>query len=258
MTIEEKQNYFLKSWNNNTLKDDIDSSFIPSNKKEAYEIQLGYETLSKYELFGWKVAATSKDGQKHIGVDGPLAGRLIKEKSFSNNSKISLKNNFMKLVEAEFAFKLSKNFPVRDKLYNFSEVLDGIDSCIPAIELPDSRFKNYKKLGSNVLISDNACAGEFVINVNSGKSPTNIDLSNFEVHCYKNNSLISVGIGKNVLENPLKALMWLINELNSLEINVLRKQIILTGTCIKPFSVERKDNILFDFNEFGKIACSFD
>ena len=52
--------------------------------------------------------------------------------------------------------------------------------------------------------------------------------------------------------------MWLINELNSLEINVLRKQIILTGTCIKPFSVERKDNILFDFNEFGKIACSFD
>ncbi|OYX65958.1 MAG: hypothetical protein B7Y95_23925, partial [Rhizobiales bacterium 32-66-11] len=27
--------------------------------------------------FGWKIAATSREGQAHIGVDGPLAGRLL-------------------------------------------------------------------------------------------------------------------------------------------------------------------------------------
>ena len=28
-------------------------------------------------LFGWKIAATSEAGQKHINVDGPMAGRIL-------------------------------------------------------------------------------------------------------------------------------------------------------------------------------------
>ena len=39
-----------------------------------------------YSLFGWKIAATSSSGQKHIGVSEPLAGRIFKEKVYQNKS----------------------------------------------------------------------------------------------------------------------------------------------------------------------------
>ena len=57
----------------NSIHKNIDSLLIPKDKLEAYKIQASYETLSNSALFGWKIAATSVDGQKHIGVDGPLA-----------------------------------------------------------------------------------------------------------------------------------------------------------------------------------------
>ena len=40
-------------------------------------------------LFGWKIAATSLAGQKHIGVDGPLAGRLLAETVHSERRRHS-------------------------------------------------------------------------------------------------------------------------------------------------------------------------
>ena len=46
-----------------------------------HAIQACLERRSAFPLFGWKIAATSLDGQRHIGVDGPLAGRLLAERA---------------------------------------------------------------------------------------------------------------------------------------------------------------------------------
>ena len=43
---------------------------------------------SALPLFGWKIAATSKAGQAHIAVDGPLAGRLLAEHVFESGSRL--------------------------------------------------------------------------------------------------------------------------------------------------------------------------
>ena len=77
LEIDSGINY--KAWNNRSIHKNIDSLSIPKDKMEAYKIQASYETLSNSNLLGWKIAATSVDGQKHIGVDGPLAGRLFKD-----------------------------------------------------------------------------------------------------------------------------------------------------------------------------------
>ena len=82
-----------------------------SVSEEAYKIQeIAYEYWVRKKLFGWKIAATSKVGQMHIGVKGPMAGRLIRERLALNKQIISLKHNQMKVVEAEFAFKLLNLF----------------------------------------------------------------------------------------------------------------------------------------------------
>jgi 2-keto-4-pentenoate hydratase len=52
----------------------------PSTRAEGYAIQALLDHRTNEPLFGWKIAATSLAGQAHIGVDGPLAGRLLREK----------------------------------------------------------------------------------------------------------------------------------------------------------------------------------
>ena len=54
------------------------------------------------------IAATSRVGQQHIGVDGPIAGCLLADRVATDASAESpvsfrLQNNVMRVAEAEFA-----------------------------------------------------------------------------------------------------------------------------------------------------------
>lgn len=252
-----KENNYLNAWNKKLVRKNLENIHVPESIIEAYNLQADYETNSKYDLLGWKIAATSIEGQKHIGVDGPIAGRLIKERSYKSGDMLSLVNNQMKKVEAEFSFKLNKDMAKKNISYTYDEVLECIESICPAIEIPDSRFLNFDKIGKKILIADNACAGEYIIGNTPTKSWKHINLKKFKVGCYKNNQLIGYGIGSNVLEDPIKALTWLINELNKYDIILYSGQTILTGTCIKPITVAGGDYIVMDFYELGKVDCYF-
>jgi 2-keto-4-pentenoate hydratase len=252
-----KENNYINAWDKKLIHKNFKNICIPENTIEAYILQADYQIYSKHDLFGWKIAATSIEGQKHIGVDGPIAGRLIKERLYKSGESLSLIKNQMKVVEAEFSFKLNKNMTKKNTPYTYDEVLNCIEYICPAIEIPDSRFLNFDKIGKNLLIADNACAGEYVLGNTPTKSWKHINLKKFKVGCYKNNQLIGYGIGSNVLEDPIKALTWLINELNKYNITVYSGQTVLTGTCIKPITVFEGDHIVMDFYELGKVDCHF-
>ena len=252
-----KDNDYINAWDNKLIHKNLQNLFIPKNTEEAYKLQSNYQAYSKHDLFGWKIAATSIEGQEHIGVNSPIAGRLIKERLYKSGDNVSLISNQMKVAEAEFSFKLNKDIPKKNIPYTYEEVLDCIEHICPAIEIPDSRFLNFDKIGKDLLIADNAWAGEYVLGTNPTKLWKHINLKNFKVGCYKNNQLIGYGIGSNVLEGPIIALSWLINELNSYNITLYSGQTILTGTCIKPITVAEGDNIVMDFYELGKVDCYF-
>ena len=94
------------SWVNGKKIETWPDSIMPYSRIESYKIQEQIEVLSKNTIVGWKIAATSKDGQNHIGVSGPLAGRIFKEKVTNSNSTIALGYNKMGVAEPEFAFKI--------------------------------------------------------------------------------------------------------------------------------------------------------
>ena len=94
------------SWKNGKKIETLPDQIMPHSRNEAYKIQEQIEVLSKKTILGWKIAATSKDGQNHIGVSGPLAGRIFKEKVTNPNSTIALGHNKMGVAEPEFAFKI--------------------------------------------------------------------------------------------------------------------------------------------------------
>ena len=133
----------VRHWRDGTKFDALEKNLRPQNRTEGYAIQAALETQSLGKLFGWKIAATSEAGQRHINVAGPLAGRIMSSTVVGDGGTASMKGNEMRVGEPEFAFRMGRDLPPRATPYTVDEVLAAVETLHPAIEIPDSRFGDF-------------------------------------------------------------------------------------------------------------------
>jgi 2-keto-4-pentenoate hydratase len=229
----------------------------PLTRNDGYAIQACLERRSAFPPVGWKIAATSKAGQAHIAVDGPLAGRLLAERVFESGSRLRFGCNHMRVAEAEFAFRMAVDVPPRATRYSVDEVLARVAALHPAIEIPDSRYVDFTIVGAPQLIADNACAHEFVRGPAAPHVWRSIDLAAHRVTGSVVGKLEREGLGANVLGDPREALAWLVNELSQLNVTLGAGQIVTTGTCLVPLPIEPGDRVACDFGVLGAVSVSF-
>jgi 2-keto-4-pentenoate hydratase len=113
-------------WRAGTKLAGLDPSIRPRDRLTGYAIQAELERTSSAKLFGWKIAATSEAGQKHINVAGPMAGRILAETVIADGGTASMAGNEMRVAEPEFAFRMRADLPSRLAPYTVDEVLDGV------------------------------------------------------------------------------------------------------------------------------------
>ena len=207
-------------------------------------------------LFGWKIAATSEAGQKHINVDGPMAGRILAETVIPDGGTASMTGNEMRVTEPEFAFRMRVDLPARTTPYTMQQVLDAVDTLHPAIEIPDSRFADFVSAGAAQIIADNACAHLFVLGPATSADWRTLDLAE-EKPVVSLRGQQFIGHGKNVLGDPRVALTWLANELRQLGVTLGAGQIGTTGTCHPPLPIQSGDFCAVDFGALGKVSVGF-
>jgi 2-keto-4-pentenoate hydratase len=240
----------------------------PRTREEGYAIQAELEQLSASPLFGWKIAATSKAGQVHINVDGPLAGRLLGDRVFARvgdgPAEVPFGANHMRVAEAEFAFRMARDLAPREALYSVDEVLDAVATLHPAIEIPDSRFDDFTLVGAAQLIADNACAHYFVLGPAADANWRSMDLIAHLVTGTVERrggpsgppaTIVAHGKGGNVLGDPRVALAWLANELSSLGLTLKAGEVVTTGTCIVPPAIAPGDHFTADFGVLGAVTA---
>jgi 2-keto-4-pentenoate hydratase len=229
----------------------------PLTREAGYAIQAHLERRSAFPRFGWKIAATSKAGQAHIAVDGPLGGRLLRERVHESGERIPLGDNHMRVAEAEFAFRMGRDLGPRAARYSVEDVLAAVAALHPAIEVPDSRYEDFTAVGAAQLIADNACAHDFVLGRPAPADWRSIDLAKHVVTGSVTGTLQREGVGANVLGDPRAALTWLVNELSCLHLTLRAGEVVTTGTCLVPLPIEPGDRVVADFGELGNVEVSF-
>jgi len=243
-------------WRAGTKLDAIDGWCRSSDRTEGYAIQAAIEKYSTTNLFGWKIAATSEAGQKHINVDGPMAGRILAETVIPDGGTASMAGNEMRVAEPEFAFRMRTDLPARSTPYTMQQVLDAVDTLHPAIEIPDSRFTDFVSAGAAQIIADNACAHLFVLGPATTSDWRARDLvEERPVTTLRGQQF--TGHGKNVLGDPRLALTWLANELRQLGATLKAGRVVTTGTCHPPLPIQTGDFCAVDFGALGKVSVGF-
>ena len=160
----------------------------------------------------------------------------------------------MCVCEPEFAFRFAEDMPPRAAPYSVAEVMANVSDLHLTLELPDSRFADFTRVGGPSLIADDACAGELVVGARVSAKWRDVDLASQKVSGRVAGRYDREGSGANVLGDPTIALTWLVNELSGLGIGVRRGELVTTGTCMKPLEIEPGDRVDADFGILGSIG----
>jgi 2-keto-4-pentenoate hydratase len=253
-TIRAASDLLVRHWQAGTRLDALPADLRPATREEGYAIQA---VLDDAPLIGWKIAATSLAGQRHINVDGPLAGRLLAERVLEDGATVSLAGNAMRVAEVEFAFRIGEDLPPRAAPYTVDEVMAAVDSLHPAIEIPDSRYTDFTVVGAPQLIADNACAHLFMPGPAVTGDWRSVGLAAHEVWAVVNGEVEHRGVGANVLGDPRVALAWLVNELSGLGITLRAGHLVTTGTALTPVPITEGDEVVASLGDFGELSVRF-
>ena len=255
--VEEAAKILHTAWYEKTTINELPQSCRPKNIKEGYEIQSALKDMHGTEVAGYKIGATNRVAQEMFNVNAPFFGRVMAPSIKKSPARIPEGLLVLYIIEAEFDFIFAEDLVPSKESYSRDEVMEKIGALVPAIEIPDSRYANWRQAGMPQLIADNAIASLLILGETASNWRT-LDLSLQTVDVVVNDRLVDVGSGSNVLGDPRKALVWLANEFSKRGMVLKAGQVVTTGSAADVIKVKSGDNIVADFGVLGSVEVKLD
>lgn len=228
----------------------------PASVDDGYLIQDEVARRLGERIVGWKIGCTAKDQQAFLKVDGPFAGRIFAYLSFDSPATVRGGQFHMRGIEGEFAFRLARDLPARAAPYSRAEVEDAVAAVHPTIEIVNTRYDDWLKVGAPSLVADNGAHGGFVL----GPGATDwrgLDLPNHRVTMTIDGKEVSSGTGSAALGDPMNALVWLANDRARRGDGLKAGHVITTGTCCGLNKVGPVAEAVADHGSLGKVSVRF-
>jgi 2-keto-4-pentenoate hydratase len=234
----------------------LTSTYDDMTLADAYEIQLTQIRSLVADgavIKGHKVGLTSAAMQKLLGVNEPDFGHLLDDFFYLEHMPIPVDRFLQPRIEPEIAFVLKK--PLRGPGVTVPEALAAIDFVLPALEIVDSRIRDWK-IGLFDTISDNASSGALVL----GSTPTDVgavDLRLSGCTFHRNGQIVGTGAGGAVLGSPLNSLVWLANTVGALGTTLEAGHVVLPGSVTAMVPVAPGDTFTATFAGLGSVTARF-
>ncbi|MEM8594780.1 MAG: fumarylacetoacetate hydrolase family protein [Pseudomonadota bacterium] len=226
--------------------------------EDAYHISL--HTINKRvaqdgeKIIGKKIGVTSPVVQEMLGVHQPDFGFLTDQMVYENDATIKISDGLIQpRAEGEIAFLLSKD--LNGPGITEQDVLDATECIMPCFEIVDSRIQDWN-IKIQDTVADNASCGVYTLGDSKG-DPRDFDLPNLAMKVFKNDELISEGLGSAVQGNPLTAVAWLANTLGEFGISLDEGDTILSGSLVPLENVVAGDRFRLEIEGLGGARINF-
>ncbi|MEV6836997.1 2-keto-4-pentenoate hydratase [Streptomyces sp. NPDC051133] len=233
----------------------LTETFPRIDTEDAYEIQLvniRHRLAAGAEVRGHKVGLSSPVMQRMMGVDEPDYGHLLDDMELSPARPVPVTRYCSPRVEVEVGFVLGDDLPGAD--CTPADVLAATERVVPAIELIDSRIRDWR-ISIADTIADNASSAGYVIG--EGRDPRGLDLTAIGARLTGGGELLAEGRSDAVLGDPARSVAWLARTVARFGVPLKRGHLVLPGSCTRAVDVAAGATFTAEFTELGSVSLSF-
>ncbi|PWV59852.1 2-oxo-3-hexenedioate decarboxylase [Plasticicumulans acidivorans] len=223
---------------------------------DAYAIQYAIRARKLgrgHRLAGLKMGLTSRAKMKQMGVETPVYGFLADYMAQPDGAEIAIDALVHPRVEAEIAFVTKAE--LKGPGCHIGTVLAATDFVIPAVEVIDSRYENFR-FDLKSVIADNTSSARFVCGGRIA-APAAVDVRNLGVVMEKNGEVVETGAGAAVLGHPAASVAMLANMLGARGESIPAGTFIMTGGITAAVAVARGDAITVRYQDLGSVSMHF-
>ncbi|MTJ83316.1 MAG: 4-oxalocrotonate decarboxylase [Telmatospirillum sp.] len=198
---------------------------VPLTVEEAYAIQ-SLSLDRRYDRgerrVGTKMGLTSRAKMQQVGVSEMIWGRLTDAMRLEEGGALSLKSFVHPRAEPEIAFLLRR--PLAGRV-SAAEALSAVEAVAPAIEIIDSRYRNFAFTWADV-VADNSSSSAFLV---GGWHPASTDVANLGIVVSVDGRPVQIGSTAAILGHPLRSLVAAARLVESAGERLEEGSIILAG-----------------------------
>jgi len=235
----------------------ITDAYPDMDYEDAYNIQdaIRARKLARgTTLSGLKMGLTSSAKMKQMGVEDPIRGFLVDYFAVADGGVIDTTKLIHPKVEAEVAFVLKDALEGPD--LTPEQVLDATDYVVPALEIIDSRYENFR-FDLRSVVADNCSSSRYVVGSRIAR-PRDFDLVTQGVVMEKNGEVVQTGAGAAVLGDPARSVAMLAKMLHARGERIEAGTFILTGGITAAVLVEPGDTITTKYQHLGTVTVRFE
>ena len=205
------------------------------------------------KIVGMKMGLTSVAKMRQMGVETPCYGFLADYFSCPDGAEIKIDELIHPKVEAEIAFVTNKE--LSGPGCHIGNVLSATDFVVPAVEVIDSRYKDFK-FDLKSVIADNSSSSRFVTGGRM-RSLDELDLKTLGVVLEKNGKVVDLAAGAAVVGHPAASVAMLVNLLAERGEVLPAGTFVMTGGMTAAVAVEKGDNVTVRYQDLGSISMKF-
>ena len=203
-------------------------------------------------LTGYKGGLTSKAKMVQMGLDTPVFGVLMGDTCVPDGDVVAIAELIHPKVEAEIAFVTSHELSGD---VSIDDVLAATEFVLPAIEVIDSRFKDFK-FDVQSVIADNTSAARYVVG-GAPRRPEGLDLRLLGVVMERNGELVGTAAGAAVMGHPAASVVALVKWLADSGQALPAGSLVMTGGVTEAVAVHAGDHVTARVQHLGTVGVRF-
>ncbi|MEH6628860.1 MAG: fumarylacetoacetate hydrolase family protein [Motiliproteus sp.] len=225
----------------------------PGSFDEAYAIQDAVAQRRWMEKGGrthtWKTGAPNNE-------TAPYAAPIPPNVVYDGPAELRSNRFHIIGIESELAYRFARDLPPKDTPYTAEEIIDAVAGVYVAIEVVDTRLKDWQQAGKLWQLADNQITGALVMG--SGRKDWNcLDPVQQSVELLVDGELLVSNQGSHPLGDPRPLVTWIINHCAGRNGGVKEGDIVTTGSWTGLEFIEPGSHVVARFPGIGEATVSF-
>lgn len=230
----------------------ITDSLSDLSIEDAYAVQalsIGYRRARGERRAGYKMGLTSRAKMQQVGVSEVIWGRLTDAMRLTEGEDLIRARYVHPRVEPEIAYLIKK--PLSGHVTAL-EALAAVEAVAPAVEIIDSRYRNFRFALADVIADNSSSSGFYVGNWHKPDT----DVTNLGILLNVDGRPVQVGSTAAILGDPVRSLVSAARAVASAGESLQPGDIVLAGGATAAHPLTPGEYVRAEFERLGGVAFS--